>query len=80
MTTSQLHLESKKNIALIIKTLALQGIVSKDIEKDINNNLFRIEDNPLEMLREMVIHNNSGYYEVMKDGVKHKITVKMEVL
>lgn len=80
MTTSELHRQSKKSIEIIINTLLSEGKISGETAKNINQHLFRIEDNPIEMLREMVINNDTGYYEVMKEGIKHKITVKMTPL
>jgi len=80
MTTSKLHLHAKNNIGLIIETLVLQNIISNDIGSVIKKNLCKIEDNPLEMLRELVLHNDTGYYEVSVDGIPHKITVRMEKL
>ena len=80
MTTSEFHLEAKNNIRLIIETLVMEGKISNELEGVIKKNLFRIEDKPFEMLRELVIHNNTGYYEVSVEGIPHKITVKMEKL
>lgn len=80
MTTSEYHLKAKSNIRLITETLVLEGKISKNLGDIINENLFRIEDDPFEMLRELVIHNNTGYYEVSVEGIPHKITVKMEKL